>query len=88
MSHEKFDKEKAALIAQGLNPKGATLLAAMRTGESDGSVELDAEQDSSNWSEQDWYQHNLKIGMNEADARFVAQVETGVIDINENEVDY
>jgi|GEM_PF-5693629 len=88
MSHEKFDRKKAELIEQGLSPEAAALLAAMQTGESDGTVDLNPEQDTTNWTEEDWYQNNLRLGMSEAEARFVAQVESGTIDINDQEVDY
>lgn len=88
MSHEKFDQVKAELIDQGLSSEAAALLAAMQTGESDGSVDLNPEQDTANWSEEDWYQNNLRLGMSKAEARFVAQVESGTIDIDDQEVDY
>lgn len=44
--------------------------------------------DTSHWTEEDWYQNNIKAGMDEVDARFAAAQEAGGIDTASSEVYY
>ncbi len=44
--------------------------------------------DTSNWTEEDWYQNNLKLGMLEEDARFAAAISAEKIDPDNDGVYY
>lgn len=89
MSHEHFDKAKQKNVARGLNPTAASILALVETGETDGSVSgSDVEIDTSNWTEEDFYNQNIKLGMDEYRARFHAASAIGAISLDDPTIDY